>query len=301
MNKKKLATRLKKDYSGMLFILPVILGLIIFTFYPMITSFINSFYKISITGVKNYVGLENYKLIFGERFKEVSESLALTIGYTLIFIPVNMILSFSLALLLNKEIPAVGVFRVLCYAPVVIPTVVNGLLWQTVTASDTGYINLILKALNLKPLGFFERAETAFPTFICVSLFGIGSGMIIWLSQLKNIPKSMYEAAEIEGAKPFICLTRITIPLCSPTIFFNLVLNVIGTLQIFDLAFIFKNPLNQKSLNFFVVYIYNQAFETLGQMGYASALSWVLFAIIAILSLIVFRTNKWVYYGEDTD
>ncbi|MCQ2450318.1 MAG: ABC transporter permease, partial [Clostridia bacterium] len=96
-------------------------------------------------------------------------------------------------------------------------------------------------------------------------------------------------------------LFRITIPLCSPTIFFNLVLNIIGTLQVFDLAFIFKNPLNEKSLNFFVVYIYNQAFGILGQMGYASALSWVLFAIIAVLAAVVFKTNKWVYYGENTD
>ena len=111
----------------------------------------------------------------------------------------------------------------------------------------------------------------------------------------------MYEAAELEGAGKFTCLTHITVPLCSPTIFFNLVLNVIGTLQVFDLAFIFKNPLNEKSLNFFVVYIYNKAFGTLGQMGYASALSWLLFIIIAALSAIVFRTNKWVYYGENTD
>ena len=299
--KTKFLKKLKKDYLGTLFILPVIIGLVVFTFYPVGVSFWNSFHKVSITNQMTYIGLQNYIDIFSTHKGEVLNSLAVTIGYTLLYIPINMVLSFGLALLLNKEMKVTGLFRVLCYVPVVVPTVVNALLWQTITASETGYLNLILEAVGLDPLPFFETAKSAFPSFIFVGLFGVGGGMIIWLSQMKNIPKSMYEAAEIEGAGSFAKLVKITIPMCTPTIFFTLVTNVIGTLQVFDLAYIFKNPLNEKALNFFVVYIYNQAFGTMGQMGYASALSWVLFIIIGLLSIIVFRTNKWVYYGEDTD
>ncbi len=299
MKKQSFVDKLKKEYLGTLFILPVILGLVLFTLTPMVTSLWNSFNKISILNEKTFVGLQNYRDIFKDQI--ALQSLRSTLLYTVVYIPVNLILSFSLALLLNREIKGIGFFRVLCYAPVVIPTVVNGLLWMTVTDSKRGYLNLLFETLGMKPLKFFTTPETAFFSFIFVSMFGIGSGMIIWLSQLKNIPRSMYESADLEGANAWKKLTRITIPLCSPTIFFNLVLNVIGTLQVFDMAFMFKNPLNEKALNFFGVYIYQKAFTEFGKMGYASALSWVMFAIIAVLSAIVFCTNKWVYYGEDTD
>ncbi|MCQ2449822.1 MAG: sugar ABC transporter permease, partial [Clostridia bacterium] len=179
MAKPNLKNRLKKDYLGTLFILPVILGLILFTVTPMASSLWNSFHKIGILGNKTFIGLENYKAIFTTHRAEVFASLKITLGYTLIFIPLNMILSFGLALLLNQEIKGIGIFRVLCYAPVVIPTVVNGLLWQTVTASESGYLNLLLKQIGLKPMPFFESASTAFRTFIFVSMFSIGSGMII--------------------------------------------------------------------------------------------------------------------------
>ena len=212
-----------------------------------------------------------------------------------------MVLSFSLAFLLNREMKGIKFARVLCYVPVVIPTVVNGLLWRTITTSEIGYANLIFKKIGLPNYTFFESNDTAFQSFIFMGIFGVGSGMILWLSQLKNIPKTLYESADIEGASGWKKLIKITIPMCTPTIFYTLITNIIGTLQIFDLAYMFKNPLNEQSLNFFVVYIYVQAFGRFGQMGYASALSWVLFFIIAVLSAIVFKTNKWVYYGEDFD
>ncbi len=297
----KVWARIKKEYLGVLYIMPVILGLLIFTFVPMVKSLWNSFHDIDIFGDATNFGVQNYTRMFTENRTEFWNSLKMTLIYAVVSVPINMVLSFMLAFLLNKERKGTKLARVLCYAPVVIPTVVSGFLWRTITTSETGYLNLIFKALGGKGFSFFDKTETAFFSFILVGVFGIGSGMVIWISQLKNIPNSLYESADLEGASGFVKLIRITIPMCTPTIFFNLIMNIIGSFQVFDLAYMFRNPLNEKALNFFGVYIYEQAFGTVGQMGYASALSWVLFLVIATLSMTVFKTNKWVYYGEDFD
>lgn len=289
----------KREYLGMLFVMPVILGLAIFTFVPMFRSLYDSFHDINIFGEASNPGLQNYKRIFTTSKREVFPSLLATAKYAIVAIPLMMTLSFSLALLLNQEMRGIKFARAFCYAPVVIPTVVNAMLWRTITTSETGYLNLVFKAVGLPNYTFFSANDTAFQSFILMGIFGVGSGMILWLSQLKNIPKTLYESADLEGANGLQKLFRITIPMCTPTIFYTLVTNVIGTLQIFDLAQIFQLPENTKALNFFVVYIYEQAFKRFGQMGYASALSWILFLIIALLSGLIFKTSSWVYYGED--
>ena len=296
---KKIGQHIRKEYLGMLFVMPVILGLAIFTIVPMCKSLYDSFHDINIWGEASNFGFQNYVKMFTSEKVKFFESLWATIKYTIVAIPITMVLSFLLAFLLNREIPGIKLARVLCYAPVVIPTVVNGLLWRTITTSEIGYLNLVFKAVGLPNYTFFERNETAFQSFIFMGLFGIGSGMILWLSQLKNIPKTLYESADLEGANGLQKLMKITIPMCTPTIFYTLITNIIGAFQVFDLAYLFINPLNDTTLNFFVVYIYQQAFGRFGQMGYASALSWILFLIIAVLSGLVFKTNKWVYYGED--
>ena len=296
---KKLRRHIEKEYLGLLFVLPVILGLLIFTFTPMIKSLYDSFHDISIFGKASNFGLQNYIMMFTTEKDEFFNSLWATIKYVLIAIPITMILSFSLALLLNREMKGIKLARVLCYVPVVIPTVVNGALWRTMTTSESGYFNLLFKAVGLPNYMFFETNETAFQSFIIMGLFGIGSGMILWLSQLKNIPKTLYESADLEGANGIQKLFAITLPMCTPTIFYTLITNIIGAFQVFDLAYMFATPLNDQTLNFFVLYIYEQAFGRIGRMGYASALSWILFLIIALLSALVFKTSKWVYYGED--
>ena len=296
---KKFGRYIRKEYLGMLFVMPVILGLVIFTFTPMLKSLHDSFHDIDIFGKASNFGFQNYIKMFTDNKVEFSNSLLATVKYVLIAIPLTMVLSFALAFLLNREMKGIKLARVLCYVPVVIPTVVNGALWRTITTSEIGYLNLIFKAVGLPNYTFFENNDTAFQSFIFMGLFGVGSGMILWLSQLKNIPKTLYESADLEGANGFQKLISITIPMCTPTIFYTLITNIIGAFQVFDLAYMFHTPLNEKSLDFFVLYIYEQAFGRFNGMGYASALSWVLFLIIAALSALVFKTNKWVYYGED--
>ena len=299
INQKKLVLNIKKELLGLLFVLPVVLGLVIFTLMPMVKSLYDSFHDINIWGEASNFGLQNYIKMFTEEKEEFFSSLLSTFKYTIVAIPLQMVLSFLLAFVLNREMPGIKLARVLCYVPVVIPTVVNGLLWRTITTSEIGYMNLVFKAFGLPNYSFFESNDTAFQSFIMMGLFGVGSGMILWLSQLKSIPKTLYESAELEGANSLQQLLSITIPMCTPTIFYTLITNIIGTLQIFDLAYMFNTPLNDRTLNFFVLYIYEQAFGRFGQMGYASALSWVLFLIIAALSALVFKTSTWVYYGED--
>lgn len=296
---KRFGRYIRKEYLGLLFVMPVVLGLAIFTFIPMFKSLNDSFHDINIFGEASNFGFQNYIRIFTTSKHEVFPSLLATAKYAIIAIPLMMTLSFCLAFLLNQELRGIKFARALCYAPVVIPTVVNGLLWRTITTSETGYLNLVFKAVGLPNYTFFETNETAFQSFILMGIFGVGSGMILWLSQLKNIPKTLYESADLEGANGLQKLVKITIPMCTPTIFYTLVTNIIGTLQIFDLAQIFQFPQNSEALNFFVVYIYEQAFKQYGQMGYASALSWILFIIIALLSGLIFKTSSWVYYGED--
>ena len=283
----------------MLFVLPVILGLAIFTVVPMGKSLYDSFHDIDIFGKASNFGFQNYIKMFTDNKVEFFNSLWATVKYVLIAIPLTMVLSFALAFVLNREMKGIKLARVLCYVPVVIPTVVNGALWRTITTSEIGYLNLLFKAVRLPNYTFFENNDTAFQSFIFIGLFGVGSGMILWLSQLKNIPKSLYESADLEGANGLQKLISITIPMCTPTIFYTLITNIIGAFQVFDLAYMFHTPLNDKSLDFFVLYIYEQAFGRFGGMGYASALSWILFLIIAVLSALVFKTSKWVYYGED--
>ena len=296
---KKLGRHIRKEYLGILFVLPVILGLAIFTIVPMGKSLYDSFHDIDIFGRASNFGFQNYIKMFTDNRVEFSNSLLATVKYVFTAIPLTMVLSFALAFVLNREMKGIKLARVLCYVPVVIPTVVNGALWRTITTSEIGYLNLVFKAVGLPNYTFFENNDTAFQSFIFMGLFGVGSGMILWLSQLKNIPKTLYESADLEGANGLQKLICITIPMCTPTIFYTLITNIIGAFQVFDLAYMFHTPLNDKSLDFFVLYIYEQAFGRFGGMGYASALSWVLFLIIAALSALVFKTSKWVYYGED--
>lgn len=297
----KLLYRLKKDYLGILFVLPVILGLAIFTFIPMVTSLFNSFqvWTDFYSGTTKF-GFDNYIKIFSGGDSIFINSLLQTLLFTALDIPIRMTLSFLLALFLFKERTGVKFVRVLCYVPVIIPTVVSGVLWKNIMNTGNGYLNLILASIGIEKIAFFSN-ETALASFVFVGMFGIGSSMILWISQLKNIPKTVYEAADIEGANRAQALFKITLPLCGPTIFYVLITSIIGTLQVFDLAYMFYDSTND-SIYFLVVYIYHLAFGSIGadiNMKYACALSWVLFAMIAFLSGLVFMCKKWVIYGED--
>lgn len=295
-------TMVKKSYVGWLFTLPLVLGLLIFTFYPMLMSFVYSLSDFNGVEQFNFIGLKNYIKIFTVD-KEFWPVLGNTFLYALITVPLSLVLSYLLALMLNRDLKGIGVFRVLYYLPVVIPGVVSGLLWKNVFDPTYGLANSLLNSMGLPSSQFLESSSTAMLTIIFMSLWGLGGNMVLWLSALKNIPPELYEAAMLDGASPFRKLISITIPLSTSMIFYNLITGVIGSLQTFSTYIIANNngkgPDN--SLYFLAVKIYNTAFAgTKLQYGYASALSWVLFVIVGLLTITVFRTSKWVYYGEES-
>ena len=288
-------------FTSYLFVLPVILGILLFTLVPMMTSLYYSFsdYNPTLVNAKPaFVGIQNFADAFGKNWKAVGNSLFVTISYTFITVPLNLVLSFAIAMLLNQKLKGMRVFRTIYYIPVIIPAVASGLLWNDITKVNGGMFNVILtEFLKLPPYQFYNSAETVLPSLIFMSLFGMGGGMVLWIAQLKGIPESLYEAASLDGANFFVRTFRITLPMCTPMIFYNLIMGIIGCLQIFTQVLLLRNPNNSEALNFFVLHIYDNAMGN-NMMGYASALSWILFVIIAAITAVTFKTSKWVYYGE---
>ena len=283
------------------FVLPVVIGILLFTLAPMISSLLYSFTRTftTVKGMGEWVGLENYKNIFTVYWKEIGESLGITFLYTLISLPLNLVLSFALALFLAKDIRGIRVFRVIYYLPVMLPAVVSGILWSSLAnSSDTSAFNAILIQLHLPTYSFYDSGDTAMTTFILMGLFNIGGNMILWIAQIKAIPDSMYEVADLEGANGFVRLFRIIIPMCTPMIFYNLIMGIINSLQVFNGVITLNiEPEGKEALDFIVVQIYD--FYTSTGLSMACALSWILFVIIAVISGLTFRFNKWVYYGEE--
>ena len=290
---------LKRNYVGWLFNLPLMIGLAVFTFVPMFLSLYYSMFEIASDFSAEYVGFGNYLRIFTDRsMPQVAKN---TLIYAVVSVPLNIILSYFLALLVNSKFKFTGFFRVLYYLPVVIPAVVNGLLWKDLTDATYGVFNKFLVALGFNRFPFFTSAETAMVSLIFMNTWGIGGGMVLWLSAFKNIPNSLYESAKVEGANAFQRFIHITIPLSTPMIFYNMIMSVIGTLQ-YNGTLTFASRYGrgeENSLYLYGVKVYWEAFRN-GNIGYAAALSWLLFLVIAILTGIMFVSSKWVYYQEDS-
>ncbi len=299
MTAVKKKPKIKNTVAGYLFISPVVLGVLIFTAFPMIVSLYYSFTNYTVIfGPPDKFGVFNYVNAFTVYASETWSSLIITFLYTLITVPIGMVLGFALGYFMNQKTKGIGIFRVLYYLPVVLPAIVASLLWQNLADMQKGVLNYLLSLVHLGPFSFFQSAETALPSLFFMSLFQLGGGMVMWLAQLKAIPPDYYEAASLDGAGFWTKMFRITIPMCTPMIFYNLLINVITTLQTFSTAFLLLNDLNRDSMNFFVIRIYGQAMLN-NQMGEACALSWILFVVVGLISVVVFKTSKWVYYGED--
>lgn len=279
----------------------MIIGILVFTLLPMCTSLFDSFFKYDGITDRQWNHFKNYLRPFSSDWETFSKSVGVTFLYSFINIPLTMALSFLLALFLSRNIKGIKIFRTLYYLPVVIPTVIYGLLWRNFTDVQYGLANSVLNKIGLGSFPFLTSEKTAMFTLIFLNMFGLGGGMVLWIASLNGISPELYEACDLEGASWGQKLIHITIPMCSPMIFYNLIMGIIGSLQTFGNVFVLTNgragPNN--SLLFFVMNIYFTAFSTSPEIGYASALSWILFVIIGIFTLIVFRTSKWVFYGED--
>jgi multiple sugar transport system permease protein len=296
----KLKRRLKINISGYLFTSSVILGVLIFCYIPAVQSLIYSFFEYDGFSTMNYIGRANFKRLFTTDI-ETLIVFRNTFLYAFISIPLNIVLGFCLALFANGKLKGISFFRLLFYLPVIIPGVVAGILWKDIFDSRMGIFNRILSPFGIQST-FFEQADTAMATLIFTNYWAIGGGMVIWLAALKNIPETLYESAGLDGANFLQKTFRITVPMATTVIFYNLVTGIIGSLQTFSTFIIASGSAGRgpdNSLYFISVKIYDEAFTRFGNMGYASALGWVLFAVIGVLTALVFKTNGWVQYMED--
>lgn len=301
---KPFSLRRQEAIWGYIFISPWLIGFVIFTLGPMIASLVLSLTQYNITTAPVFVGLQNYIKLFTDDPK-FWHSLSVTVRFALIAIPLNLTFGFVLAFLLNQNVPGLAFWRTVYYLPSVIAGVAVAILWLLIFNPRFGILNWLLSLAGIDGPGWLSSPDWAIPALIIMSLWSVGGGMIIYLSGLQSIPTTLYEAAELDGANSFQRLFYITIPLMSPVIFYNLVIGIIGTFQYFTEVYVITATSDTglggpaEATLFYNVYLYSNAFRYL-HMGYASALAWVLFVIVLVLTLLVFRSSAlWVYYeGE---
>jgi multiple sugar transport system permease protein len=282
--------------AGYLFISPVVLGYLLWVAGPMVIAVWLSLTDWDLLRKPNFVGLENYRTMIQDDL--FWKSLGVTLYYTLVSVPLSLVLSFAVALLMNVQVRGIAWFRTLFYMPSIVPAVANAVLWVWVLNSEFGLLNVLLRWLGLPKVLWLQDPNWAMPSLIVMSLWAVGGAMVIYLAGLQGIPQHLYEAAEIDGANTWNRFRHVTIPMMSPVIFFNLVIGLIGALQTFTQGYLITQGGPQNSTLFYGLHIYRSAFRDF-KMGYAAALSWVLFALVLVLSLFVFRyLGNLVYYEE---
>ncbi len=284
---------------------PWIIGFLLFTVIPMAISLYLSFTQWNVIKSPIFIGLDNYVYMF-TKDPDFYQSLKVTLLFTITSVPLQLIVALVLAVLLNEATYAVGFFRTAFYIPSIVASVASAVLWQWVFNARFGPINGLLRTLGLGTPNWFSDPHYALWALVIMSAWGVGGQMLIFLAGLKGIPRTLYEAAEVDGAERLTRFLRITLPMLSPTIFFNLIMSMIGAFQTFDSAYVIStahsgqigNP--QNSTLFYLLHLYQQGFSSLN-MGYASALAWMLFIIILAVTLLINRSSKtWVFYsGED--
>lgn len=286
----------REEIVGWLFVTPAVLGLILWLAGPMLYSVWLSMTDWDLIRPPRFIGLSNFERMIGDRL--FYKSLWATLYYTAFHVPLTLILAFLVAMLLNTKTRGIAFFRTLYYIPSIVPAVANAVLWIWLFNSEFGLINLFLRTLGFNKVLWLQDPNTAMPALILMSLWSMGGTMIIYLAGLNGIPEQLYEAAEIDGAGPWSRFWNITIPMMTPVIFFNLILQIIGSFQVFTTSYLMTRGGPNYATNFYVLYLFDNAFSWF-DMGYAAALAWVLFFIILALSLIVFRSgSRWVYYEE---
>jgi multiple sugar transport system permease protein len=292
-------------WTAMAFISPWILGFILFTLYPMLASLVYSFTIYHVYQPLEWNGLQNYADLYADKlfWKALSNT-----GYMVaIGVPLQLLLSFCCALLLNLKINGQSFYRVIYFLPSIVPTVASTMLWLWILNPNTGVLNTMLGAVGINGPNLLRDPSWSKPSLIMLLLWGMGNTIVIYLSGLQDVPTSLIEAAELDGANSWDRLWNITIPMISPITVFNLITGVIFMFQYFAQAYVFAfsqgttqsgaigAPLN--STLFYSVYLYQTGFIYL-KMGYASAMAWILFIIILVCTILLLRfSNRWAYYS----
>ncbi len=292
-----------EERAAYLFLLPWLIGIVIFLIGPIVASVVISLTNWNLVSEPQWVGLDNYReMLFEDR--KFWQSLRVTLYYTILSVPLYLVFGLAISMLLNMRLRGMYLFRTILYLPAVISGVAVAVLWVSLLNPDLGAINQFLRWIGISnPPRWLGSPTWAVPALVLVGLWGVGGGAIIYLAGLQNIPPQLYEAADIDGAGFWQKFRHVTLPMLSPTLFFNLITGLIGAFQVFDTAFILGGSRGGTSgaLNFYLINLWNEGFRS-GRLGYASALAWVLVLLAGIVITITFRTsNRWVYYETEPE
>lgn len=299
MNSHKANAR-KNLLNGLLFCSPAILGLAVFTAYPVVSSLYYSFCNYPMLKPPVWVGAANYRTLVSDPV--FYTSLYNTVFYAVFATPLGIATAFLLAVLLNQKVRGMALFRTMFFVPSIVPMVAGSVLWLWLLNPQYGLINTLLGWLHcpIEPKWLADPAWSK-PALILMSTWGIGGWMLVYLAGLQDVPRELHEAAELDGAGPVQRMRHITLPFMSPHLFFTLIMGLIGAAQYFTQAYVMTNgqggPVD--STRFFSLYLFQNAFQY-WKMGYACAMAWVLFVVILTFTLILFKSSaRYVYYGGE--
>lgn len=283
--------------TGLLFISPWIAGFLAFKLYPIVASFYYSFTYYDIVSPPMWLGLENYKDLFADRY--FIKSVSNTVYYAVLAVPTGLIVAYLLALLLNRPLYGRSVLRTIFYLPTIVPTVASAMLWLWILDVQFGLLNVTLKSLGLPAIPWLSHPRWSKPSLVLIHLWYMGNTMVIFLAALQDVPQSLYDAAKVDGAGAWKRLRHVTIPFTTPAILFTLITGMIGASQTFSLVYVLTGGGPANSTLFYALYLYRTAFQYL-RMGYGSAMAWVLFVGIVAVTMLVFKTSgRWVFYSGD--
>ena len=300
--KRLIPHSLRQDLAGYAFIAPWIIGFLVFTAGPMLASLLISLHSWSMLSPPEWVALENYRRILTD--DPLFAASLLNTGYFVAFsVPLGIIVSLGLALILNQQLPGMGIFRTIVFLPSITNIVAVSVLWLWIFNPDYGLLNAGLRLFGINGILWLQSEQWAKPALIIMSLWGVGGSTIIFLAALQGIPRELYEAASLDGAGQYRRFLHITLPMISPAMFFSLVIGIIGSFQVFAQAFVMTGSAQpgaeggpNNSTLFLVLYLYKKAFQEF-RMGYAAALAWLLFFIILAFTFLQKRLgSRWVYY-----
>jgi multiple sugar transport system permease protein len=275
---------------------PWLIGFVLFVLGPVMASILISFTRWDLLGSAKFIGLRNYQKMFS-RDPLFWHSFRVTAVYTGAYVPLQLVGGLALALLMDQKLRFIGVFRTIYYLPSVLPGVAFVVLWMWILHPDAGLANTLLSYVGVQGPRWLADPDWALPALLLMSIWGLGRTMVIYLASLQGISRQLYEAAAIDGAGAWASFWKITLPMLTPTLFFNLVLSVISTFQTFTSAYVATDGGPLDATLFYVLYLYRQAFQFFN-MGYASAMAWFLFVIILILTMLIVRSSGWWVYYE---
>jgi multiple sugar transport system permease protein len=279
---------------GIALAMPAILGFVIFTVGPMIASFFFSLTDWTIGASPSFIGADNYQTLYADEL--FWKSLSVTTYYTLGTVPLVLILGFVLALLLNQQVRGLSFWRTIYYLPTLVPAVASAVLWIWIFNPDFGLLNSVLRQAGMPTSQWIYSEAAVVPSMIIMSSWGFGNAMVIFLAGLQGVPRHLYEAVSIDGGGVWQRFRHVTLPMMTPTIFYNLVTGVIGTFQVFNQAYVMTQGGPNNASLFYIYHLYRTAFQE-SEMGYASALAWVLFMVIMVITFLLFQNaRRWVYY-----